>query len=367
VLINTFFAESPLTAELHQRASLLKMLPANTAFHVVFEFQEAGDVKTAKAHDASTANVDETLRRANFHRLIHELAGAVKATNDVHRNKHLTKALNKAREAGIALLGSNGGTDLRALIYHRLDALLGALGVPYKLIGRIDGDVAGPCEDEFGHMVIIDSRDRDFALIGAVRWSANQSLWIIRGFKDGVITACDGFYAHLCLMCKLFPLTVEAMRVAGVPLWVLAAPYSVLAKDFPQWLDAVLWMRLLLCACSEFVEPATVTKAASRNIRGRVEFSASTTCPGHSGAELDSYWVTRSRDNETGIALLIWSTHKGATHTTARNPTVTRRARRMADPQKPKSEKKTTISDSLSVEQPSTQHGVACHTSHAHN
>lgn len=75
------------------------MLPVNTAFHVVFEFREAGDVKTAKAHDASTANVDETLRRANFHRLIHELAGAVKATNDVHRNKHLTKALNKAREA----------------------------------------------------------------------------------------------------------------------------------------------------------------------------------------------------------------------------------------------------------------------------
>ena len=36
---------------------------------------------------------------------------------------------------------------------------------------------------------------------------------------------------------------------------------QVLAKDFPQWLDAVLWMRLLLCACSEFVEPATVTKA----------------------------------------------------------------------------------------------------------
>ena len=88
---------------------------------------------------------------------------------------------------GIALLGSNGGTDLRALIYHRLDALLGALGVPYKLIGRIDGDVAGPCEDESGHVVIIDSRDRDFALIGAVRWSANQSLWIIKVSALGLL------------------------------------------------------------------------------------------------------------------------------------------------------------------------------------
>lgn len=55
---------------------------------------------------------------------------------------------------------------------------------------------------------------------------------------------------------------------------------------------------------------------------------------------MDSYWVTRSRDNETGIALLIWSTHKGATHTTSRNPTVTRRARRMADPKNPSRKKR---------------------------